>query len=114
MGKVTAAVEPAVLEVSKLWQWKVNVDVICSEAECGEFLVSFNYIIDDSLILSPPKNCELKSLNYTLSQLFLSRVNKHVNNIIRHKVRCSNVTCGGFAKHTGITSKSQDFFLLFS
>ena len=69
MGKVTAAVEPAVLEISKLWQWKVNVDVICSEAECGEFLDSFNYIIDDSLILSPPKNCELKSLNYTLSQI---------------------------------------------
>ena len=27
----------------------------------------------------------------------------HVNNIIRHKSRCSNVTCRGFAKHTGIT-----------
>ena len=102
IGKVTAAVEPAVLELGKLWPITVVTNAVCSEDGCGIFLGSFKFVFEESLILSPPKNCDLKNKNYRLSELFLNRINKHVNNVLRHKVRCSVENCGGLAMHTGI------------
>ena len=101
IGKVTAAVEPAVWEISKLWPLIVVFDIICSD--CRDFLGSYNYEVDNSFILSPPKNCDLKHKNYRLDQLFLSRVDKHVKNVARHKVRCKRSACGGLGVNTEIT-----------
>ena len=103
IGRVTAAVEPAVLELAKFWPLIAVVDLICSETDCKDFLGSYTCIVEDSLTLSHPINCDLKNKNYNLEELLLDRVNKHVNRVARNKVRCFKSTCGGRATHTGIT-----------
>ena len=101
IGKVTAVIEPGVQELEKLWYAEVIVETVCREAGCGNYLGRFR-VVSEQLVLSSPLKGELKNKEYTLSELFLNTFSNHVNNIIRHKVRCSRRGCGGLAKHTGI------------
>ena len=99
IGKITAAVEPAVMDLEKLWFVEAIVETECSD--CGKELGRFK-IICEEIVLTSPKNGELKNKNYTLSELFLNRLSKHVNYVLRHKVRCPADKCLGIAGHTGV------------
>ena len=104
IGKVTAVIEPGVQELEKLWYAEVIVETVCREAGCGNYLGRFR-VVSEQLVLSSPLTGELKNKNYTLSELFLNTFSNHVNNIIRHKVRCSKRGCGGV--RLSIFEKSQ-------
>ena len=106
IGKVTAAVEPAVLELEKLWYIEVIVDAECSA--CSELQGTFRLVCEE-LILSSPKNGEMKNSSYTLPELLMNRISKHVNYVLRHKVRCFNSSCGGLPVHTGIRQENLKF-----
>ena len=101
IGKVTAVVEPAVKDLEKLWFVEVIVDTVCSADDCGSGLGTFHLVCEE-LMLSSPKNCDLKNKQYNLPKLFLNRLSKHVNIVLGCKVRCTNKTCTGRARHTGI------------
>ena len=101
IGKVTAVIEPGVQEIEKLWYLEVIVETKCSEAGCDKYLGRFR-VVSEQLVLSSPMKGELKDKDYTLSELFLNTFSNHVNNILRHKVRCSKRECAGLAMHTGI------------
>ena len=100
LGKVTATVEPPVLEIGRLWPVMVIVDAFCSE--CNHPLGQYSYQLEDPILLSSPKNGSLRNKNYTLSELFKNRLDKHVNTVLRHKVICNNGGCRGLARHGGI------------
>ena len=106
IGKVTAVIEPGVQELEKLWYAEVIVETVCSEAGCGNYFIGRFRVVSEQLVLSSSLKGEPKNKNYTLSELFLNTFSNHVNNIIRHKVRCSKRGCGGLAMHTGILTEN--------
>ena len=65
IGKVTAVVEPAVKDLEKLWFVEVIVDTVCSADDCGSGLGTFHLVCEE-LMLSSPKNCDLKNKQYNL------------------------------------------------
>ena len=99
--KVTAVVEPAVKDLEKLWFVEVIVDTVCSADDCGSGLGTFHLVCEE-LMLSSPKNCDLKNNQYNLPELFLNRFSKHVNIVLDWKVRCTNKTFSGRARDTWI------------
>ena len=99
IGKVTAAVEPAMKELEKLWLVEIILDTVCSE--CGNDLGTFHLACEE-ILLSAPKNRQPKNLNYTLTDLYLDRLDKHANNVLSHKIKCNNIACSGRAKHKGL------------
>ena len=89
------------MEFEKNWLVEVIVDTVCSSEKCGKDLGRY-HIICEELYLSSPKNRQPKNKNYTLADLFLHRLDTHVNCVLGYKVKCSIDGCGGRAKHRGL------------
>ena len=98
LGKIDAVAEVPMFQLSKLWLLNVPVQLTCSEASCSQFLGTFTYSCDiESCILSHPWNSDLSNSDYTLIELFLSKVNTDISRSSRLRVKCFPLDCQGVA-----------------
>ena len=81
---------------------EVVVDTVCSSEECGKGLGKYHLVCEELLLSSPKNRQPKKNKNYTLTDLFLHRLVRHVDHILGLKVRCTIEACSGRAKHRGI------------
>ena len=77
LGKITASVEPAIIDLANLWPTTVVADIVCSNSDCKKHICKVKYEVQE-LIITPPKSTsrssKIKDQNYSLQEVFLDRL----------------------------------------